>query len=157
MQLKHDWHIYFHDYMDTNWNRESYELVTKINNVIDFWTAFNIMKKKLAIGMFFFMKEGIFPKWDDSSNTNFSFLSLKILKTDVEDYIEYVLIRLFNNTLIDLNYETHICGISISPKKNFCILKIWLSSNDDVLKNEKLYDIPVSYHGDIMFKNNMQY
>ena len=155
LNFKDVWFVYFHDYMDTNWNRESYEIITKIDNVINFWTTFNIIKHKLSLGMFFFMKENIFPKWDDNDNKDFSFLSFKILKTDVETFIEQILIRLFNNTLIEKTYTEYLSGISISPKKNFCILKIWVSSTNDVLKSTSLYDIPKSYHGDILFKNNL--
>jgi hypothetical protein len=30
--LDNKWIVYFHDYMDSNWNRESYEKLSEITN-----------------------------------------------------------------------------------------------------------------------------
>ena len=34
------------------------------------------------------------------------------------------------NLCTDTKYNDHLNGITISPKKNFCILKIWLNTNE---------------------------
>lgn len=150
--LRNKWVIYFHDYMDTNWNRESYEKLVEITNVIDFWTVFNIIKDKLSLGMFFFMKDKIFPKWDDNENTKMSYVSIKILKTNASSFMESILISLFNETLY-ADKPMMINGVSISPKKNFCICKIWINSTDQIHKNPALYNFPTDYHGDVVFNN----
>tara|TARA_Y100000389_G_scaffold199449_1_gene237857 strand:+ start:481 stop:951 length:471 start_codon:yes stop_codon:yes gene_type:complete len=150
--LNNEWIIYFHDFMDTNWNRESYEKLVSIDNVVDFWTIFNIIKDKLSVGMFFFMKQDIFPKWDDNENTKMSYVSIKILKTNASVFMEKILIHLMTDTLYMKNPQM-INGLSISPKKNFCICKIWINSIDDVHKNIELYNIPNDYHGECLFNN----
>lgn len=150
--LNNDWVIYFHDFMDTNWNRESYEKLVSIDNVVDFWTIFNIIKDKLSVGMFFFMKKNIFPKWDDNENTKMSYMSIKILKTNASIFMEKILVHLMSETLYTDNPDL-INGLSISPKKNFCICKIWINSVDDVHKNIELYNIPDDYHGECLFNN----
>jgi len=151
-KLSNVWVIYFHDFMDTNWNRESYEKLVSIDNVVDFWTIFNIIKEKLSVGMFFFMKKHIFPKWDDNENTKMSYVSIKILKTNAACFMEKILIHLMTDTLYKENPQL-INGLSISPKKNFCICKIWINSIDDIHKNIKLYNIPNDYHGECLFND----
>lgn len=150
--LKNKWTIFFHDYMDTNWSRESYEKLVEITNVVDFWTVFNIIKDKLSLGMFFFMKNNIFPKWDDNENTKMSYVSIKILKTNASNFMENILISLLNETLY-IDKPDMINGISISPKKNFCICKIWINSTDHIHKNAALYNLPTDYYGDVVFNN----
>jgi hypothetical protein len=150
--LDNKWIVYFHDYMDSNWNRESYEKLSEITNVVDFWTIFNIVKAKLSLGMFFFMKNNIFPKWDDNENTKMSYMSIKILKANATEFMEKILAYSLTETL----YRDHpelINGVSISPKKNFCICKIWINSTDAIHKDIKNYTIPDDYHGDVIFND----
>lgn len=151
-KLKNEWTIFFHDFMDTNWNRESYEKLACIDNVVDFWTIFNIIKDKLSVGMFFFMKDSVFPKWDDNENTKMSYMSIKILKTSASIFIEQILKLVMTDNLCK-EYHELISGVSISPKKNFCICKIWINSVDDIHKNIKHYQIPGEYHGEVLFNN----
>lgn len=157
MSLANAWNVYFHDYMDSNWNRESYEILTSYDNATDFWTIFEIMRDTLQMGMFFFMKNGVFPKWDDSYNNNkkFCFMSIKVLKANVPDFMEYMLVRISTDSLLT-NAELEqgmIDGVSVSPKKNFCIIKLWICTQDANYKNIDDYDIPQLYHGDAIFKD----
>ena len=150
--LENKWNLYFHDYMDSNWNRESYEKLGEINNIVDFWTIFNVMKEKLSLGMFFLMKNNIFPKWDDNQNMTMSYLSMKILKTSAQEFMESILIGLLSETICKSN-PSLINGISISPKKNFCICKIWINTTEEYAKDKTLYELPENYHGDVVFNN----
>ena len=70
--LNNTWTLYFHDFMDSNWNRESYEKLVSIRTVREFWTIMTIVKDWLSMGMFFFMRDEIFPKWDDNDNKDVS-------------------------------------------------------------------------------------
>ena len=45
-----------------------------------------------------------------------------------------------------------INGISTSPKKHFCIIKIWLA--DTSLANKEFFDIIPKYYGNILYKSN---
>ena len=146
------WKIFFHDYMDSSWKKESYEPLGTINNIIDFWTIFSVLKDKLSCGMFFFMKEQTFPKWDEE-NIEYNFLTIKVLKTNLVQYAEDILIQLLSENLIKEN-EDIVKGISLSPKKNFCIIKIWLSTKDYQDPNIILPIENLVKHGSV-FKNHM--
>lgn len=155
IRLAYSWDLFFHDYMDSNWSRESYEILGTASTAVEFWTMFNVIKEKVSTGMFFFMKKGIFPKWDDNNGKEFSFLTIKVLKTQVPEFTEYLLTRLLSGNIIkqvDMRGDV-VDGISVSPKKNFCIFKLWISSNLSKYKDTSIYDIPSGYHGDIFIKD----
>lgn len=152
--LHNTWTLYFHDFLDTNWNRESYEKLVTIQSVNQFWTVMNIVKELLSMGMFFFMRDEIFPKWDDNENKDMSYLSMKILKTNTGDFMEEILVILLASELFkDNERKDLINGISVSPKKNFCICKIWLDSTDEKYKNIDMFAIPNKYHGEVIFND----
>lgn len=153
LELPNVWTVYFHDFMDSSWNRESYEKLVEYNSVVEFWTVMKILKEWLSLGMFFFMRDDIFPKWDDNENKEMSYLSMKILKANTGDFMEDILVLLLSNTLVKEGCDIRINGISVSPKKNFCICKIWIDSIDDTYKNIELYNIPAKFHGDVLFNN----
>ena len=152
--LHNTWTLYFHDFMDTNWNRESYEKLVSFRTVREFWTVLNIAKELLSMGMFFFMRDDIFPKWDDNDNKDMSYLSMKILKTNTGEFMEEILVMMLGSALFkDRRHCDMINGISISPKKNFCICKIWIDSTEERFKSIELFDIPTKYHGDVIFND----
>jgi hypothetical protein len=107
-------------------------------------------------GMFFVMRDHIFPKWNDQENKNGGFLSIKILKEKANSFTENILMNLVNESLLKKEHQDeywdHVNGVSISPKKNFCILKVWLKNCD--VQDYNYFDIEEEYHGDIIFKTN---
>lgn len=149
-----EWKVFFHDFMDSNWNRDSYEQLAVINSIRDFWTIFCVIQEWMSHGMFFFMKENVFPKWDDNDNKAMSYLSMKILKAKTTEFMEHMLVSMLSNTLMKNSDNAYLInGISISPKKNFCICKVWIDTTDDALKNIELFNIPNIYHGEVFFRN----
>lgn len=155
--FQNQWTIYFHDFMDSNWNKNSYEKLITLKTVSDFWTVFDIIQPKLSRGMFFFMKNDIFPKWDDNYRCDkYAFISIKIIKENVASFMENILVNLLSETL-SIVEKDNIHGLSISPKKNFCICKIWTKSNVLFEKNYIIenFNIPhESYHGEIICKES---
>jgi hypothetical protein len=149
------WSVYFHNPISNNWERDGYVKINDVSTIEDFWQTYREIKNHIHVGMFFFMREHIFPKWDDPDNKYGSFLSFKVLKDDIEDFSEKILMHLLGESLLVESYAekwNHINGISFSPKKNFSIVKIWLKSKE--LKSKEIFKIPKSYQGDIMFKDN---
>lgn len=50
------------------------------------------------------------------------------------------------------SFWDHVNGISSSPKKHFCIVKIWLKSED--IADEKHFTLPQKIHGSVLYKSN---
>ena len=98
------------------------------------------------------MKKDIKPLWNESNN-NYSF-SIKILKNEALSYWNYFNSHFLSKQILTDKYKNHydtVNGISISPKKNFCIIKIWTTELlDDNIR--KVIKIPEKYKGDIIIK-----
>jgi hypothetical protein len=152
------WNLYFHDPYDVNWNNESYVLLTTIASVDDFWKHHLCLKPNIQKGMFFIMRDGIFPSWDSSPNINGGCLSIKVLKENLAEFWEDLVIKMLGETIVkDSHVNTawsSVNGLSTSPKKHFCIIKIWLK--DMAIINKDLFNILPKYHGDIIFKSNLE-
>ena len=74
------------------------------------------------------MREGIKPTWEDPKNRNGGCFSYKVSNKNVHKVwkdLSYVVIGGTIST--NSNFVKCVSGITISPKKNFCIIKIWMS------------------------------
>lgn len=151
------WSLYFHDPNDDKWTYDSYHRLKDISSVDDFWSIHNLLKPHIHAGMFFLMREYVFPCWDDTHNKDGGCLSIKVLKQDVPSYWEDLCIRSLGETLLkEAHIDSWSCinGISTSPKKHFCIIKIWL--RDQSITDKSLLHICDKYHGDVLFRSNLE-
>ena len=80
-------------------------------------------------GMIFCMKDGIFPNWEDPDNRSGGCLSFKITSIRVIDEWNQLLLRCIKD-IIFTEHNDELNGISISPKKEFNIIKIWIKNNN---------------------------
>jgi hypothetical protein len=81
--------------------------------------------------MLFLMRKGIYPTWEDPSNINGGCFSFKINNKMVYNTWKSLSYVLLGETLTTETMSSTITGITISPKKNFCIIKIWISNCDN--------------------------
>ena len=128
--LADTWTAYAHLPHDTDWTLASYKTLLKTNNLEEF-IAFNEMLPDVVISkcMLFIMKNNVKPIWEDQYNKNGGCFSYKISNTNVPEIWKKISYQLIGNNLLrsDCPKKNNINGITISPKKNFCIIKIWLS------------------------------
>jgi hypothetical protein len=151
------WNVYFHDPYDENWTNPSYLLLNTFSSIEEFWNNFIPLKENSNKGMFFLMRESIFPSWDAESNIDGGCLSIKVLKENLPSFFEDLSIKLVGENLLKEQYRdkwASINGISTSPKRHFCIIKIWLA--DATLSNKDYFNIIPKYHGDILYKSNRE-
>jgi hypothetical protein len=149
------WNIYFHDPYDVNWTTSSYIRLNLISSIEEFWQNYDHLKEHINQGMFFIMRDGIFPMWDAEENINGGCLSIKVLKENIPIFWENLSIKLLGESLLKEKYKNKwniVNGISTSPKKHFCIIKIWLK--DDSLSSKECFDLMQNYYGDIFYKSN---
>ena len=153
--LNEIWNLWFHDPFDQNWGKESYKFLYKIDTIQNFWKITKLIQDKADIGMFFLFREYVFPLWDDPLNMDGGALSMKVLKTDAYTCWEDLTVRLVSENLLkekNLELSETINGLSLSPKKTFCIIKIWLKDNQ--LANPEKFNVLDKYHGKIMYKKH---
>lgn len=129
MELHNKWIVWFHDPSDNNWDLTSYKKIYEISTIKEFWNLYNKLDNKIIENsMFFVMRENIDPIWEHKDNINGGSWSFKIPKGNILETWMNISMALFGET-INKTTKNIINGISISPKKNFCIIKIWNKNN----------------------------
>ena len=125
-KLKNNWCLWFHSIKENNWDKKSYQKLLIFPNLFDYKLITDSFEQNYyQNGMFFVMKDGIFPNWEDPINRLGGCLSFKISSNDIMDTWNYLLLNILNESFLKDNNDM-INGISISPKKEFNIVKIWL-------------------------------
>ena len=149
------WCFYFHDPYDSRWTNDSYKLLGTIGSIEEFLQHHLSIVRNVQKGMFFLMREHVQPTWDDPSNIDGGCLSIKVLKDDLPIFWEDICFKLLGENLLVDNAKCkwgHINGISCSPKKHFCIVKIWVK--DSSMEDKSLYNLLECYSGDVLYKSN---
>lgn len=140
-KLENNWVMWIHSIYDNDWTINSYKQIYSFDTLDDLIKLNKIFNNNiLSKLMIFFMKDNIKPIWEDTNNKEGGSFSYKISNHLLEDVWKNLVYSLLGNTLCD--DETilkNINGISISPKKNYCIVKLWLA-NIENFKNTYLYE-----------------
>lgn len=122
--INQTWVLWYHRVDDERWTADSYEKIAEIRCWEDFWSIYQTMPTWLH-GMFFLMRDGIFPKWEDEQNIRGGYWSYKIPKTVGDEawtqLSAHCIAECATGRLQDMYY---VNGITISPKISNCIIKI---------------------------------
>jgi hypothetical protein len=150
--LNDTWNLYFHDPNNENWEIESYILIARISTVQEWVSLFISMRDIWHKGMFFIMREHIQPIWEDEHNRKGGCLSYKLWKNEVTEAVFELGCKLLGETLTVKHNWEKICGVSISPKRSYCIARIWIS--DCQCSDESLYTIHLPPQSKFLFKSH---
>ena len=129
--LSGKWNLYYHLPTDKKWDLNSYKLIMGNIDIVNKLIALNetLPENIVKHCMLFVMREGITPMWEDKKNRNGGAFSFKVINKQVHSVWKSLFYALCGETLaIDKKFNSSINGITISPKKNFCIIKIWMAS-----------------------------
>jgi hypothetical protein len=128
--LSDGWILWAHLPHDTDWSLKSYMKIYEFNTVEQAITITETLPPVLVTNcMLFLMRKGINPIWEDERNRNGGCFSYKIPNKDVPDAWKQLSYSLVGETMSDdKKLLPYINGITISPKKNFCIIKVWLAN-----------------------------
>ena len=149
------WSFYFHDPHDHNWDLKSYTFIKNISTVNDFIEILYVFKQLLNNGMFFIMREHITPRWEDDNNITGGCFSFKIGKHILHDKILEICSQILGETLGKTDkLSMNINGISISPKRNYYIVRIWIKDKKFASFNN--YNIKVPKFSTLMYKNHAE-
>lgn len=151
-EFLHDtWQLWFHDPTSTNWDKDSYVPLGTISTVEEFCEYFKGFEQIWDKGMFFLMREHILPIWEDPANENGGCFSFKINTVDIKHYwFELCACVLGENAMQQPQQWENICGISISPKWNYSIVRVWIA--DDKKKSLNDYKLVHPSYSSVMFK-----
>jgi hypothetical protein len=155
-ELSNKWVLWAHLPHDTDWTLRSYKKILGFNALEDI-IALNqhISDTVIKNCMLFLMKNNISPLWEDKMNCNGGCFSFKVNNKNVVTSWKRLVYCLIGNTITkDIPLLQNITGITISPKKSFCIIKIWLS--DCSFQNPKLLSSIIGLNFDgCLFKKHI--
>ena len=128
-KLSDNWTFYIHLQENKDWSIDSYIKIMNFNNVeeailLNDEINYDLIKKS----MLFLMKEDIFPTWEHEKNRDGGCFSFKVFNKDVAFVWKQLYYCLIGNSLTaDIEANKCINGITVSPKKKFCIVKVWMN------------------------------
>ena len=125
--------LYFHDPGLQDWSTESYVKMSEVSTVGDFATAAtSITPDVVRMGMFFLMREGVMPTWDDPHNIDGGCYSIRVSGDEIHrSFMTLCFDVLAEEVMLETEgaeFEPLVTGVSVSPKNNFSVVKVWTSS-----------------------------
>jgi hypothetical protein len=150
------WNLYCHLPHDKNWDLQSYKKIMTDIDDIEKLIAINesVPENIVKYCMLFVMRNGITPMWEDPKNRNGGCFSFKVINKQVYTIWKSLFYALCGETLcVDPKHNAFVNGITISPKKNFCIIKIWLE-NCSIQDPSILINIPNLTKQGCLFKKH---
>ena len=125
--LSDTWTLWAHLPHDTNWSESSYKELYTFNSVEQIIALVKVLPEIVIRNcMLFLMRDGIKPMWEDPKNKDGGCFSYKISNKSVYNIWKLLSYLLVGDSLSDnADLQKNLNGITISPKKNFCIIKIW--------------------------------
>lgn len=147
------WSVYYHDFSN-DWDIKSYVFIANISNVESFCELFKCLNSCWYSGTFFIFREHIMPRWEDEYNVDGGCFSIKIPSNEAEEKWFNMCASVLGETMgVTSEYSSNINGISITPKKNSNLLRVWLKDND--LADSDFYKINMSKYSTILYKKHI--
>lgn len=128
--LKHKWNLYAHLPQDSNWNLDRYFHLFEMKTVEDTIAICDVLPGTMVQNcMLFLMRDSIIPKYEDVRNRDGGAFSYKVSNKYVKETWRDLTYALVGNSLSsNPQFVNAVTGISISPKKNFCVIKVWMTN-----------------------------
>lgn len=129
-KLTDKWTLWAHLPHNTDWSLKSYIPISTFDTLEETIAVSETLPSTLVENcMLFMMKKGINPIWEDPKNRNGGCFSYKILNKNVATAWNELTYRVVGCSISNSDaFVNSVTGITISPKKNFCIIKIWMNN-----------------------------
>ena len=127
--LSNNWTLWAHLPHNTDWTLKSYIPISTFTSVEQTIGVTETLPPVLVENcMLFMMKEGVKPIWEDPSNRNGGSFSYKVSNKNVYKVWKDLTYVVVGGTISkQQGFVNCVTGITISPKKSFCIIKIWMA------------------------------
>ena len=141
-QLSSKWTLWAHLPHNVDWTVKSYINVMTVSTVEEAIALVETLPNVLIENcMLFLMRDGIKPMWEDPKNRSGGCFSYKINNKAVAKVWKELSYVVVGDTISkQQKFANCVTGITISPKKSFCIVKIWMADcsnqNPELVTNE---------------------
>tara|TARA_Y100001958_G_C21010466_1_gene390770 strand:+ start:200 stop:682 length:483 start_codon:yes stop_codon:yes gene_type:complete len=151
-KLTNNWTLWYHSIDNDDWTNKSYKKIIDIHNLYDVKILIdNLKSNHLQNAMLFMMKDDIFPTWEYPDNREGCSISFKVPASNLKKTWDSLLKNIFTGNIFKGDYNNKLNGISISPKKEFNIIKLWFREND------KNYDNYINEYPPYLIKSKSLY
>lgn len=158
-QLSDKWTLWAHLPHNADWSLKSYIPISTFSTVEETIAVTESLPASLVENcMLFIMKQGVNPLWEDPKNRNGGYFSYKVVNKNVSKAWKDLTYKVIGNTISsNLSFVKSVTGITISPKKNFCIIKIWMTNCDHQNPNVVSQIKGLQPHGCLFGKHKPEY
>jgi len=127
--LSDKWTLWAHLPHNTDWGIKSYIPISTFSTIEETLGVVETLPPVLIENcMLFMMREGVKPTWEDPKNRNGGCFSYKVSNKNVcKVWKDLTYVVVGGSISKQTNFVNCVTGITISPKKNFCIIKIWMA------------------------------
>jgi hypothetical protein len=146
------WILWYHDPNNSDYSLESYIRIMEVKTAEDFWSILEaISQEAWNSGMFFFMRKGYRPLWDAPENDKGGAWSKKVDASETHTVFTDCMVHCLANSFLKSQNDT-IAGVTLSPKGNFHIIKIWNTTTS--VSDRKLFSptLKMKLGDDIAYK-----
>jgi len=128
--LSDNWTLWAHLPHDTDWSIKSYIQISTFTTVEETLAVTETLPAILVENcMLFIMKTGVKPIWEDPKNRDGGCFSYKVPNKTVYKVWKDLTYSVAGGSISSKSeFVNCVTGITISPKKNFCIIKIWMTN-----------------------------
>ena len=128
--LTDKWCLWAHLPHDTDWGINSYKQIYTVGTMEETIAITETLPEVLVKNcMLFLMRDGVKPIWEDPKNRSGGCFSYKVSNKQVYTVWKELSYVVVGDTISkQASFVANVMGITISPKKNFCIIKIWMSN-----------------------------
>jgi hypothetical protein len=129
-KLRYKWNLWAHLPQDPDWTVKSYKRIYQFKNAEEAIAITESLPEGLVKNcMLFIMRDGVAPMWEDQKNRNGGCFSYKVSNKNVYEVWRDLTYTLVGESISsNVVFVNNVTGITISPKKNFCIVKIWMTN-----------------------------
>lgn len=158
--LQDSWTVYAHASCDPTWTLDSYHRLGQVATLADFWPVHLATRSRLLDDvMVFFMREHVFPCWDDASNIDGGCISFKVSVNAARAFWDELVKRALGETLVASDADTPptvvVNGVSSSGRRGgFCIFKVWVGGGAGGPGAASSLRIP--YDGEVVYRSNRE-
>jgi len=150
------WDLYFHLPQDKRWDIKSYDTIATDIGSAERAIIINesLPEKVVKYCMLFIMRKGVTPMWEDPANCNGGCFSFKVSNKAVHAVWKELFYAVCGETLfLNKSHNKILTGITISPKRNFCVIKVWLG-NCSIQDPNTMIDISALSKEGCLFKKH---
>jgi hypothetical protein len=129
-KLSDRWTLWAHLPHNTDWSLKSYIPISTFSTIEETIAVTESLPAPLVENcMLFMMRQGVNPIWEDPKNRNGGCFSYKVSNKNVAKAWTDLTYRIVGGSISNgAAFVKSVTGITISPKKNFCIIKIWMTN-----------------------------